>query len=120
MPSERVMIVGFSQGACLTSEFAARHPRRYGGIAALIGGLIGPPGTPRDYPGSLDGTPIYLGSADPDPHVPWPRVEETAAVFERMGAAVSVERFPDAPHMIRDEHIERVRAMLIAITTNAI
>src|SRR5262245_41414187 len=72
---ERVIVAGFSQGACLTLEHAARNPRRYGGTIAFTGGLIGPPGTPRDYPGSLAGTPVFLGSGDPDPHVPWERVE---------------------------------------------
>lgn len=67
MGSERVMIVGFSQGACLASEFVARRPRRYGGVAALIGGPIGPPGTKRDYPGSLEGTPVFLAAHDPGP-----------------------------------------------------
>ncbi|HEU5208623.1 MAG TPA: hypothetical protein VFU06_04360, partial [Longimicrobiales bacterium] len=74
IPSERLMLLGFSQGACLTTEFAARNPRRYGGIVALTGGLIGPEGTPRNYSGSLGGTPVFLGSSDPDFHIPVERV----------------------------------------------
>ena len=81
IPAGRIALLGFSQGACLTSEFVARHPRRYGAVMALTGGLIGPPGTPRDYPGSLEGTPVFLGTSDPDPHVPFERVEETQAVL---------------------------------------
>src|SRR5262245_65459948 len=68
IPAERIGILGFSQGACLASEFAARHARRYGGILAFTGGLIGPDGTSRDYPGSLNGTPVFIGGSDIDPH----------------------------------------------------
>jgi len=90
--SEKIALVGFSQGACLTSEFVAGHPRRYGAVAALTGGLIGPDDVVRDYAGSLDGTPVFLGASDPDPHVPWSRVEETARLFTAMGAAVELKR----------------------------
>lgn len=115
VPSERIVLVGFSQGACLTCEFVARHPRRYGGVAAIIGGLIGPPGTPRDYPGSLDRTPIYLAGHDPDPHVPFTRVVETRDVFVRMSAAVDLQHLPRKPHMLLDEHIDHVRTLLASI-----
>src|SRR4051812_11244765 len=84
VPSERIVLGGFSQGACLTTEFAARNPRRYGGVLGLSGGLIGPPGTPRNYPGDLAGTPVLLGCSDVDQHIPWPRVEETAQVLQAM------------------------------------
>ena len=86
--------LGFSQGACLSLEYAARHARRYAGVAGLSGGLIGPPDTPRDYPGSLDGTPIFLGCSDIDPHIPKERVYETAQVLERMGAQVTTRIYP--------------------------
>jgi len=86
--SERVVILGFSQGACLALEFAARNPRRYAAVVALSGGLIGPPDTPRDYSGSMENTPIFIGCSDIDPHIPVERVRESAAVFRRMGAAV--------------------------------
>jgi len=112
VPFERQVIAGFSQGACLASESVARHPRPYGGVAALTGGLIGPPGTPREYPGRLDGVPVYLGAGDPDPHVPWERVEESAAVLERMGARVTMERFPGLPHSIHPRMVERLQAMV--------
>jgi predicted esterase len=112
IPAERVVVAGFSQGACLAVEFAARHPRRYGGVAGLTGGLIGPPGTPRDDPGSLAGTPVFLGAGDPDPHVPWARVEETAAVLARMGARVTLRRYPGLGHAIHREELDAVGALL--------
>jgi predicted esterase len=112
IPSERIALLGFSQGACLTSEYVARHPRRYGAVMALTGGLIGPPGTPRDYPGSLKGTPIFLGTSDPDPHVPFARVRETEAVLAQMGAKVEVRRYPGMPHTINQEEMDVCRTML--------
>ena len=113
--SERIAILGFSQGACLTSEFVARHPRRYGAVMGLTGGLIGPPRTPRDYAGSLDGTPVFLGTSDPDPHVPYGRVEETAAVLTRLGAKVDLRRYPGMPHTINQDEIDACRALVEAI-----
>ncbi len=112
IPPERTLLLGFSQGACLTLEFAARNARRYGGIVALTGGLIGPPGAPRDYPGEFQGTPVLLGSSIPDPHVPWERVEETARVFERCGATVDLRGYPGMPHTVNGEELELARAML--------
>ncbi len=109
---ERVALIGFSQGACLTLEFAARNARRYGALVGLSGGLIGPEGTPRDYPGSFDGTPVFLGCSDVDPHVPKRRVDETAAVLERMGATVTKRIYPGMGHTINPEEVEMVRGML--------
>ncbi len=116
VPATRLMVAGFSQGACLTLEHAARHPRRYGAVVAFTGGLIGPPGTPRDYPGSLAGTPLFLGAGDPDPHVPWSRVEESAAVLSRMGAVVRAERYPGIGHTIVEAEIDAARDLLASIT----
>lgn len=110
--SDRVALLGFSQGGCLVAEFAARHPRRYGAIMVLSGGLIGPPGTPRSYPGTLSGTPILLASSDPDPHVPFERVRETEAVFTRMGAKVDLRRYPGMPHTINEEELLACRDLL--------
>jgi predicted esterase len=115
VPAERIAILGFSQGACLTSEYAARHPRRYGAVIALTGGLIGPPGTPRNYTGSLDETPAFLGSSDPDPHVPIERVLETKAVLTEMGAKVDLRRYPGMPHTINQEEIAVARELIEAI-----
>jgi predicted esterase len=116
---ERVMLLGFSQGACLTLEYAARHARRWGAVVGLTGGLIGPPGTPRDYPGSLDGTPVFLGSSDPDPHVPWARVEETAGVLRRLGAEVTVRRYPGMPHTVNEDELAAARDLLARLVTPA-
>jgi predicted esterase len=110
--SERMALLGFSQGACLTCEFAARHARKYGAVIAFTGGLIGPPGTPREYAGSLHGTSIFLGTSDPDPHVPYERVEETAEVFQRMGAQVELRRYPGMPHTINQEELAAARTLL--------
>lgn len=110
--SNRIAVLGFSQGACLVSEFAARHPRRYGAIIALTGGLIGPPGTSRDYAGSLEGASVFLGTGDPDPHVPFERVRETEAVFIRMGAAVELRRYAGMSHTINQDELEASRVLL--------
>ncbi len=110
--AERVMLLGFSQGACLASEFVARHPTRYGGVAALTGGLIGPDGTPRDYDGTLDDTPVFLGTSDSDPHVPKARVDETAAVLEQMGAQVTKRIYPGMGHTITDDELGHVQGMV--------
>jgi predicted esterase len=114
--SERIVLLGFSQGACLTSEFVARHPRHYGAVIALTGGLIGPPGTPRNYPGSLAGTPVFLGTSDPDPHVPFERVKETEAVLKRMGAEVELRRYPGMPHTINEDELDACRKLLKRVT----
>jgi phospholipase/carboxylesterase len=115
--SRRIALLGFSQGACLATEFVARHPRPYGAVMGLTGGLIGPPGTPRDYSGSLVGVPVFLGAGDPDPHVPFGRVQETAATFERMGAAVELRRYPGLPHTISQDQLSVCRDMLLRLAT---
>jgi predicted esterase len=115
VPAGRIVLMGFSQGACLTSEYAARHARRYGGIVVLSGGLIGPMGTPRDYPGAFDGTPALVGCSDVDPHIPLARVEETIAVYRRMGATVDARIYPNLPHTITSDEITAVDAILRGI-----
>jgi len=110
--SERIALLGFSQGACLTLEFVARHPRRYAAVIGLTGGLIGPPGTPRNYPGSLAGTPVFLGTSDPDPHVPFERVKETESILTRMGATVELRRYPGMPHTINNDELDAARTLL--------
>jgi phospholipase/carboxylesterase len=112
MPSQRIALLGFSQGACLTTEFIARHPRHYAGAIALTGGLIGPPGTPRNYPGSLAGTSVFLGAGDPDPHVPFSRVQETHDVLTKMGATSEIRRFPGLGHTINDNELDASRRLL--------
>lgn len=112
VPHERVAFVGFSQGACLISEFAARHARRYAAVAALSGGVIGPPGTPRDYPGSFDGTPAFFGCSDVDPHIPAARVSESAELYRRMGAVVDERIYPRMGHTVNQDELDAVRALL--------
>ena len=115
IPLERTILLGFSQGACLASEYMARNARLYGGLAALSGGLIGPPGTPRDYAGTLDGTPVFLGCSDVDSHIPAERVEESAEVFERLGAVVTKRIYPGMGHTVNEDEIVHVQAMMDAV-----
>jgi phospholipase/carboxylesterase len=115
IPPERTVLLGFSQGACLTLEYAARNARRFGGVAGLSGGLIGPPGTPRDYSGSLDGTPVFLGCSDRDPHIPLERVKETTEVLTRMGATVTERIYPAMGHTVNEDELERVRGLLAGL-----
>ena len=115
--AERVILLGFSQGACLTLEFAARHARRYGGVVGLSGGLIGPDGTPRDYPGSFDRTPVFLGCSDVDPHIKKDRVVETADVFTRLGAEVALKLYPGMGHTVNGDEIEAVRQLVAGVAS---
>lgn len=116
---EHVILLGFSQGACLAGEFAVRHARRIGGIVLYSGGLIGPPGTTWDYPGDFDGTPVLLGCSDVDPHVPLARVEESAAVFARAGAAVTKRIYPGMGHTVNAEEIRLAQGLMDAILADA-
>ena len=109
---EKVILGGFSQGACLALEYAARHAHRYGGVFAFSGGLIGPEGTPRNYPGSLEGTPIFLGCSDTDAHIPLERVEESARVLSVLGARVEKRIYPSMGHTINSDEIEAVREFM--------
>ena len=112
LPPDRVAFMGFSQGACLSLEFAARHARRYAAVIGLSGGVIGPPGTPRDYSGSFGGTPVFLGCSDIDPHIPVGRVHETADVYRRLEASVDERIYPRMGHIINTDELEAVRALL--------
>ncbi len=114
VPPERLVVMGFSQGACLALEFAARHAKRYCAVAAFTGGLIGPPGTPRDYAGDFDGTPVFIVCSDVDPHVPLERVRESTAVLRQMGASVDERIYPRMGHTIVADEIAAVEALLAA------
>jgi predicted esterase len=114
LPSDRVILLGFSQGACLATEYAARFPQRYGGIVGLSGGLIGPDGTPRPDPppGLLDSTPVFLGCSDVDPHIPKSRVEHTAQVLSRLGGKVTTRLYPGMGHTVNEDELGFVESMM--------
>ncbi len=116
VPPARVVLLGFSQGACLVSEYAVRHARRYGGVVAYSGGLIGPQGTAWEYPGAFDGTPVFLGCSDVDPHIPRERVAESAAVFARMGADVAERIYPGMGHLVNEDEVAWTRELLRGLT----
>lgn len=118
LPPERVLLFGFSQGACVVCEYAARHPRRYGGIVALAGGLLGPTIDPSEYAGSLDGTPVFLGVGADDDRVPAARVQDTAAVFESLNADVTTEIYDGVGHEVTDDEFDRANALLDRLIEN--
>jgi predicted esterase len=115
IPQERILLCGFSQGACLVLEFVARNARRYGGLLGYSGGLIGPDGALRDYAGSLGGTPLFLGCSDVDFHIPKARVELTAGVFERLGGRVTMRLYPGMGHTINQDEIDFGRTMIASL-----
>ena len=115
IPSERTVLLGFSQGACLTLEYAARNARRYGGVAGLSGGLIGPDGAERDDRGSLEGTPVFLGCSDKDPHIPAERVRQAARTLEGLGAEVTTLLYPNLGHAVNGDEIEQVRRIMSGV-----
>ncbi|HEY4010228.1 MAG TPA: dienelactone hydrolase family protein [Acidobacteriaceae bacterium] len=109
---DRIAIAGFSQGACLATEFVASNAARYAGVIAFTGGLIGPPDADLHHEGSLAGTPALFLSGDPDPHVPWQRVQASAAELERMGAVVMARRYPGRPHTITADELHLARTLI--------
>lgn len=119
--NDRIILAGFSQGACLASEYAARNPARYGALIGLSGGLIGTADIPGvdppvnkelEYPGDLDGTPVFLGCSDVDPHIPLQRVEDTADVFRRIGGSVDLRIYENMPHTINDDELKAFTALI--------
>jgi phospholipase/carboxylesterase len=115
VPPERTVLLGFSQGACLALEYAARNGRRYGGAVGLSGGLIGPPGTRWDYPATLAGTPVFLGCSDVDFHIPKERVDESATVLRTLGADVEERIYPGMDHTVNQDEVDWVRALLVGL-----
>jgi predicted esterase len=109
---ERIILLGFSQGACLSLEFSARNARRFGGVVGLSGGLIGPEGTSREYPGTYAATPVLLGCSDRDPHIPVGRVHETATVLTGMGAIVDERIYKGLGHTVIDDEVNAVRSIV--------
>lgn len=112
VPADRVVLLGFSQGACLATEYAYRHPQRYGGIVGLSGGLVGPDGTEFDAHGTLDGTPVFLGCSDQDPYIPLNRVRETAEVFRHLEADVTERIYEGMGHTTNEDEMEYLRSLL--------
>lgn len=112
LPPDRVGLMGFSQGACLSLEYAARYPRRYAAVIGLSGGVIGPPGQLRTYAGSTAGTPVLLGCSDRDPHIPVERVHETAEIFRGLGAVVDERIYPGMGHAVNADELAAARALL--------
>jgi predicted esterase len=112
IPDERILFCGFSQGACLASEYVARNATRYGGLLIFSGGLIGPPNTPRDYAGDLQGTPIFIGCSDVDFHIPVERVHETADVLTALGGTVDKQIYSGMGHTIIQAEIDRARKII--------
>lgn len=110
--AENIYFLGFSQGACLTLEFVTRHAKKYGGVAAFTGGLIGDEINEENYSGDFNGTPIFIGTGNPDPHVPVSRVHETVRILEDMNASVSVEIYDGRPHTITQEEIEKANQLI--------
>jgi predicted esterase len=117
IPAEKIIIGGFSQGACLASEFVARHAQRYGGLLAFSGGLIGPPGTPRDYESTLAGTPVFIGCSDIDPHIPLERVTETADTLAGLNASVNKRIYPGMGHTINQDEIDQALQLVQQVVT---
>jgi phospholipase/carboxylesterase len=116
IPADKIMLLGFSQGACLASEYVARNPRRYGGLAVLSGGLIGPEGVPLSYEyegeNPLDNTPVFLGCSNVDFHIPVERVHESTAVLREMGGQVEERIYPNMGHTINQDEIDYIQSML--------
>jgi phospholipase/carboxylesterase len=119
LPPERAMLLGFSQGGCLALEYAARNARRYGAVIGLSAGLIGPEGTPRDYGGSLSGTPVFLGCSDVDSHIPLWRVQESTKVLRALGGEVRERIYPGMGHTINDDEIREIGELLAGIPARA-
>ena len=115
VPAERIVLLGFSQGACLAATAAQRRPARYGGLIVCSGGLIGPPGTRWSEDGTFAQTPVFLECSDLDAHVPEERVRASAAVFERMGAAVTTRIVPGMGHVVNDDEIAFTGELLEAL-----
>jgi phospholipase/carboxylesterase len=109
---EQIYFSGFSQGACLTLEYIARHAKRWGGAAAFTGGLIGDRIYHDHYMGNFAGTPVFIGTSDPDPHVPLERVEETTTILKSLGAAVTTKVYPDMGHTIHHDEIETANRLI--------
>lgn len=118
VPTEKIVLMGFSQGACLAAEYAIRNPKGYGGVLLFTGGLIGPEGTNWPLKGNFDRTPVFLGTSDVDEWVPVERVDESEAMFVQMGAKTVKRVYRGMGHLVNDEEIEAGRCILKGIIEN--
>jgi len=118
IPTERIMLLGFSQGGCLALEYAARHARRYGGVVGLSGGLIGADNEPRHDNGNFAGTPIFLGCSDADFHIPKTRVEHAAKILQDLDGEVTMRLYPQMDHTVNHDEIKFVRGMMRALAAD--
>lgn len=111
---EDIYLTGFSQGACLISEFVARHPQKYGGLIALSGGLIGRGDSvnPQDYKGDLEGTPVFMGCSDVDPHIPKERVNESEKLFNMLNADVTKKLYTGMGHTVNRDEIDHINQIV--------
>ena len=112
IPAEKIILLGFSQGACLATEFAARHPQKLGGVVAFSGGLIGPEVDASNYAGSMEQTPAFLGCSDRDPHIPKERVDKTEEIFSKLNANVTKRIYEGMGHTVNKDEIKAVRGMM--------
>ncbi len=119
VPRHHTVLAGFSQGACLAAEFAVRHAARYGAVVVYSGGVIGPPGTVWNDSGRFDGTPIFFGCSDVDSHVPEARVNESAALCQRMGGEVTRRIYPGMGHLVNDDEIAWMQRLLEVLAPRA-
>jgi predicted esterase len=117
IPKSRIVLAGFSQGACLTSEFAIRNPSRFGGVLIFTGGAIGPEGTTWNGAREFEGTPVFIGCSDRDAHVPESRARETAEVFRRLGADVTLRIYPGMGHVVNDDEIAFAQGVLDTVSS---
>lgn len=115
VPKDKIMLLGFSQGACLATEFVARHPQKLGGVVALSGGLIGPDVSETNYTGSMYQTPVFLGCSNVDPHIPKERVDETERVFNKLNAHVNKHIYKGMGHTVNQDEIKIIRGMMADI-----
>ena len=118
IPPRKIVLLGFSQGACLASEYAVRNAQQYGGVIAFSGGLIGPDGTSRAYDGSFDDMPMFIGCSDVDPHIPVERVHETARVYEEMDACVDKRIYNGMGHTINQDELDAAQALISSVATD--
>lgn len=119
IPKDKIVLLGFSQGACLALEYAARHPQKLGGIVGLSGGLIGSQVSEKNYNGDLYRTPVFLGCSDRDPHVPQQRIEDTARVMKRLNGEVTKKIYPHMGHTVNEDEISFVDALLTEISSKS-